>query len=305
MCSPTAAGRHRQLVEIAVQSERPDAFLGHEDVNARSVPEAADEHPRFCTKEIGTRSTAMRTLLENSGRRRRRCVSLRRHSVRCRSYLHAVSVDREIGGTIRDGGNGFRVVGGTVRETVGKIREAGGGDANAARKFRSWTEPFRVRAPGFRTLSASIGTSAGQCVTLAADFGSSAEEFGRVSRQFRTLAGAMRTLPENSDRGRGHSVSVRRNSERCRIRSRHRRDNSGRWRRISGRRRNDSIPCHRRSPRRRRILLAVGPMRSPAQLHGPGAGRNYCHVAGLGQPATQGCAPKWTIGSHVILSSTE
>jgi hypothetical protein len=163
-------------------------------VNARSVPEAAAVRSRFCTKPIGSRSTAMQTLLENSGRGRRHCVLGRRDSGRCRSYLHA------------------------------------------AAKFRSWTAAFRSSAGAMRTLPKNSGRGRRHCVfgrrhsgrcrsylhaagkfrSWTAEFRSSAEQFGTLSRQFRTQAGPMRTLPENSGRGRRHAGCVRRHSVRCR-----------------------------------------------------------------------------------------
>ncbi len=95
------------------------------------------------SRQFRTLAGPMRTLPENSGRGRRHSVCVRRHSVRCRSYLPAAR-------TIQDGGGGFRVVGGTIRESVERIRlpvaavlPAGG--TFSSRSGRTRTRPTKAR----------------------------------------------------------------------------------------------------------------------------------------------------------------
>jgi hypothetical protein len=66
------------------------------------------------SRQFRTQAGPMRTLPENSGRGRHHSVCVRRHSDRCRSYLHAAR-------TIQDGGGGIPVVGGTIQESGERI----------------------------------------------------------------------------------------------------------------------------------------------------------------------------------------
>lgn len=46
------------------------------------------------------------------------------------------------------------------------------------------------------------------------------------------------------------------------------------------------------------------PDEGPSRVAWSGACWNYCHAAGRGQPATQQCAPKWTIGCEAVITAT-
>jgi hypothetical protein len=117
-------------------------------------------------RKFWTLAAPMRSLPENSGRRRGRSVPGRgnsgrgrRRCVRCRKILD---------------------VGATFRSSVAGIQDAAAADAFAARKFWTLAEPFGLRSREFWTLAPPMRS-------LPEKFWMSARPFGSRSREFCTL----------------------------------------------------------------------------------------------------------------------
>jgi hypothetical protein len=165
-------------------------------------------HSRFCTKEIeicteeiATRSTPMRTLPGNSGRRRSRCVSVRRHSVRCRRYLHA---DAPTACAARKFGTCAGKLG-ALPENSGRGRDNWVPcQENSVRRQENW-----VRCQAIRDVGGIIGCPARR-------FGTSAGKLGALPEKPGALAEEFGALPENSGRRRRRSVPGRFRSVCCR-----------------------------------------------------------------------------------------
>jgi hypothetical protein len=106
----------------------------------------------------------------NSGRRRGQCERCRKIPVvdgaircACAGILSAVSLDRDVGGTIQDGGAGSQVVGGRIRKGVERIRLPVAAVLPAGGKPYSLSGRVRTRPTKARISAVASGSGRSEC----------------------------------------------------------------------------------------------------------------------------------------------